>query len=301
MRATASISALAGAGGGVVERPCATLGQEARAGLGDDRVVFGVDAGERAGVARDGERAQDLPVVEADIVGGEDLEGAVALRDQRGEVGLELRRPVGEDQVEGVVDGRARVAPRGVVGGGVREALTLGLRGEGDDGGRPAHGRRPRGGLERVGVHLAHAGHLFDMAMGIDTAGGDDEARKEKKKGPGAGPGRVPLARRGGGRRSGVRAFRPADHRRGRHDARLEPCATGLDKIEQLAAHPRLPEIVDVPCDGRSGLCLGLQAEKGGDLVRHVGEFFRRHGRRLPDQDGLDGCRPRTRRRGPKR
>jgi hypothetical protein len=58
-------------------------------------------------VARDGERAEDLPVVEADIVGGEDLEGAVALRDQRGEVGLVIGRPrVGEDQVEGEVDGR---------------------------------------------------------------------------------------------------------------------------------------------------------------------------------------------------
>jgi hypothetical protein len=82
----------AGAGGGVVEGSRATLGQEARAGLGDDRVILGMDAGERACVAGDGERAQDLPVVEADIVGGEDLEGAVALRDQRGEVGLEVRR-----------------------------------------------------------------------------------------------------------------------------------------------------------------------------------------------------------------
>jgi hypothetical protein len=103
----------AGAGGGVVDGPCATFGQQAGAGLGDDGVVFGMDAGERARVARDGERAEDLPVVEADIVGGEDLEGAVALRDQRGEVGLVIGRPrVGEDQVEGVVDGRPARAPR---------------------------------------------------------------------------------------------------------------------------------------------------------------------------------------------
>jgi hypothetical protein len=86
--------------------------------------------------------------------------------------------------VEGVVDGRPARAPCGVVGGGVSEALPFGLRGEGDDGGRAAHGRRPRGGLERVGVHLAHAGHLFDMAMGIDTAGGDDEARGVERLGP---------------------------------------------------------------------------------------------------------------------
>jgi hypothetical protein len=96
------------------------LGQQAGAGGGDDRVVLGVDAGERACVARDGEGAEDFGIVEADIVGGEDLEGAVALRDQGREVGLVVGCPrVGEDQVEGVVDGRPARAPCGVIGGGI--------------------------------------------------------------------------------------------------------------------------------------------------------------------------------------
>jgi hypothetical protein len=123
--------------------------------------------------------------LEADIVGGEDLERPVTLRDQRGEVGFVIGRiRIGEDQVEGEVDGRPARATRGIVGGGVRERLPLGLRGEGNDGGRAAKRRRTRGGFERVGVHLAHAGHLFDVAMGIDTARRDDEPRGVQQFGP---------------------------------------------------------------------------------------------------------------------
>ena len=79
----------------MVDRPRSAFGQKSRARLCDDRVVLGMDAGERPGLPRDAERPEDPGVVEADIVGGEDLEGAMALADEGREVGLVVRRPAG--------------------------------------------------------------------------------------------------------------------------------------------------------------------------------------------------------------
>jgi hypothetical protein len=56
-------------------------------------------------------------------------------------------------------------------------------------------------------------------------------------------------------------------------DQRAQPLAAGVDDLEELAPHARLPEIVDVfgYAVGRLGGRHGL--EKASDLVGHVDEL----------------------------
>ena len=49
----------AGAGGGVVDGPCPPLGQKPSPCIGDDRVILGMDAGQRTGRTRDAQHLED--------------------------------------------------------------------------------------------------------------------------------------------------------------------------------------------------------------------------------------------------
>ena len=70
-----------------------------------------------------------------------------------------------------MVDHGATLCPLGVVRHRIAQALTRCLGSKGDDACRATHGCRPGRGFKRIGVHLSHAGHLFDMGVGIDAAG----------------------------------------------------------------------------------------------------------------------------------
>ena len=158
----------------MVARMAMPGGEQRRPGAGDDGIVFGVDADQRPASAGQLHHPQNFRITKLDVVGGEDLQRPVPGGHQRSEVGLKARdRQVGQGEVEGVVDHGAPFGAGGVVRQCVGQGLPGSLSGEGDDAGGPTHGCGPGGGLEGIGVPLAHARHLLDMGVDIDPAGHD--------------------------------------------------------------------------------------------------------------------------------
>ncbi len=131
-----------------------------------------MDADHPALRPRDLHHLQNGGIVQLDVVSRENLDRTVTQPDQRRQIVVETRNGwIGDRDVKGVVDHRPTSRAGGVVRHGVTQRLALGLCGKGNHAGRAPHRRRPRGRFERVGVHQAHAGHLFDMGMDIDTTG----------------------------------------------------------------------------------------------------------------------------------
>ena len=75
--------------------------------------------------------------------------------------------------MKGVVNHRSALCQRTIVRHGVCQSGALGLGCKRDDAGGPAHRGRTRCCLKGVGVHHAHAGHLFDMCVRVHAAGHD--------------------------------------------------------------------------------------------------------------------------------
>src|SRR5262245_8765384 len=73
-------------------------------------------------------------------------------------------------------------------------------------------------------------------------------------------------------------------------DRRVEPVAPGIDIGEDRAAHPRVPEFLDVIGDSGNDVVLALIGEELADLVRHIDEAVGRH------RAGLSGYSAATRR-----
>ena len=152
-------------------------GGEQRLGApGDGVVVLAMDGDEAPERAGGGEHAEELAIVQAQrIVGEEHLEAADPAGDDARQFGEHLVRRVGDDLVERVVDhGLAGAAAIFVERGPDRVALELGR--EADDRGRAAGEGRAAAGFPGFLVGAAAFLQLLDMAMAVDAAGQDEQA-----------------------------------------------------------------------------------------------------------------------------
>ena len=138
---------------------------------GDDVPVFGVDDGQRAGVAGGLQGQQQLVVGQAQAVGHVELEAATTGGAGRG--GLLQPGDVAraDGHVQAVVDDRAGgdALPRGQRG---QHRLVRSRLHEVNDGRRAAKGRRARAVEEVVGGGEAADGHV-QMDVAVDRAGQD--------------------------------------------------------------------------------------------------------------------------------
>ena len=131
-------------------------------------------------LARQREHVEDLAVAQFQrIVGHVDLERGVAVADQRRQFLAEnLRRRIGDDEVERIVDdGHARGAAVVVLNRGA-QALALLLRGERHHRRGAAARRRARAGEEVIGHDGVVARRLVEMAVGVDAAGQHEQAAR---------------------------------------------------------------------------------------------------------------------------
>jgi hypothetical protein len=122
---------------------------------------------------RQRQHIENLTVVELEIIVGHvDLEGAVALLDQRRQLLLQYRfGGIGNDHVKGVVDeGLTLATPMIIVYRGA-QALALLLGGKGHHRGGATAGRRTRAAEKAVGHHRTIAQRLIQMTMRIDATG----------------------------------------------------------------------------------------------------------------------------------
>src|SRR6516225_3328400 len=71
-------------------------------------------------------------------------------------------------------------------------------------------------------------------------------------------------------------------------DHRIEAGAAGIEMGEDRSAHARVPESRDVLGDARLRLVGTLAREELADLVGHVDELVRRHGRSAPSRHDAD-------------
>ena len=171
--------------GHVIARRTVAAGEQALAHPADHAVILGMHADHQAVRARGVEHVQELPVLDAQpVVGQEHLERAMPrARQGRQLLGQDLGPRVAQDHMEGVVDHGS--APCGVVVvlDHLGQAGADMLRRERDHRrGAADRGRGGRGG-EGVGVHQPGGGELLDVAVAVDAAGQDQP------------PGRVDLHR----------------------------------------------------------------------------------------------------------
>jgi hypothetical protein len=164
--------------GGMVFRRRLALLQQLPAREGDEPVILGVDADERAHrLGRRHQVEQGLVREPQAVVGHERLEREVALLRQRRDVPAQgLLGRVGHDKVEGVVDHRAARGQRGVVLDDLRQIHPDMLGREGDDAGGAAERRRAGRALPGVGVHQPGGRELLDMGVAVDSARQDELA-----------------------------------------------------------------------------------------------------------------------------
>src|SRR5207237_4571380 len=59
-------------------------------------------------------------------------------------------------------------------------------------------------------------------------------------------------------------------------DLRIEPAAAGVEMREDLRAHPRVPELLQMVGDAGDGLRLALARKELADLIGHVDQPVRR-------------------------
>ena len=139
----------------------------------DHAVVLGMHADHRAVVARRLQHVEQLLVVDLQpVVGHEHLQRGVAgLHQRRHFLRQHLLARVGEDHVERVVDHGAALGVLVILVDHRLQAHADVLRGERDDRGGAAEGRRRGGALEGVGVHQAGGGQLLDVAVAVHAAG----------------------------------------------------------------------------------------------------------------------------------
>ncbi len=164
---------------GVVARRGQPVVEIERLGPAQHRIGFGVDADQRARLARNGHQAQDFGVFKADVVSREDLDRPVPFGDEGAQIGFEFRhRKVRHRHMEGVVDHRAPARAGRIILDRRPQRLPLRLRGKGNHRCRAPERRRACRRLERVGIHQAHAGHLLDMGVNIDAPGHDMASRR---------------------------------------------------------------------------------------------------------------------------
>ena len=116
---------------------------------------------------------EHLAVVELQVVIGHvDLERGVAVADQGWQLLPQyLFRRIGNDQVEGIVDHRLAVRAAMIILDRGAQRLPLHLRGERNDRGGPAAGRRNRAAVEIVRADRPVRRGLVEVAMRIDPAG----------------------------------------------------------------------------------------------------------------------------------
>lgn len=139
---------------------------------------------EGAAAARGSEHAQILPVVQMQrIVGEKNLQAADALRDDlRNLLPDHIVGGVGDDLVEAVIDHRP-LRPPAIFRERLKQATTLELVGESDDGGGAAGKAGAAAALPGFLIGIAAFAKLFDMAMRIDAAGQHQQAAGVKRVG----------------------------------------------------------------------------------------------------------------------
>ena len=62
-------------------------------------------------------------------------------------------------------------------------------------------------------------------------------------------------------------------------DIRVETCATGVEMGKDRRAHPWIPEFPDVFGNARNRVVVALTLEELSDLIGHIDQPVRRHGR----------------------
>ena len=165
-----------GAREGVIFRSFFSFGE----GLLDDDVdgaaVFGVHADEAGMFGGLAHGAEDCGVVEHEDagVGHEKFEAGHAFADEVGHFFELGAAEVGDDAVEGVVDGGFVVGLGHPGVEGVAESLTFVLDGEVDERGGAAEGCGDCTGLEIVGAGGAAEGHV-EMRVDVDAAGEEED------------------------------------------------------------------------------------------------------------------------------
>ena len=143
-----------------------------RGGAPADRlVVLAVHRHQRAGASRRRQHADELAIVQMRrLVGQKHLQAAHARGNHlRDFVAHHAVRRIGDDLVEAVVHHRL-LRPPMVLGQRVADAMTLELRGKGDDGGGAAGQARGAAGDETLLVRTAVRAQLLDVAVRIDAA-----------------------------------------------------------------------------------------------------------------------------------
>ena len=137
----------------------------------DDRPVLGVHQDEAAVLRRPLQRLEDgrVVAVEDARIRGEELEAGHALVDEGVHLRHEVVPHVRDDHVERIVDADVAVGLLVPLLEALAEGPTTRLHGEVDDRRRPAEGRGPRAGLERVLGERAAEGQLH-VGVRIDAA-----------------------------------------------------------------------------------------------------------------------------------
>ena len=144
----------------------------------DHVVVLGVHHDQSAVAPRQRQDVEHLVVADLHrVVGHINLERGVAILDQRRQFLPErLRRGIGDDQVEGIVDNRLGARGLVIVLHDLTQRHAAMLGGEGYHRRGAAERRRNGAGIEIVGAHDAEARLLLDVAVAVDAARQDELA-----------------------------------------------------------------------------------------------------------------------------
>ncbi len=158
-------------------RAVALLDQMMRQPL-DHVVVLGVHHDQRTVPAGDRQDVEHLVVAHLHgVVGHVDLERGVAVLDQRRQVlAQRLRRGIGDDEMECIVDHRLGRRGLVIILHHLAQRLAAMLGGERDHRRRAAKRGRHGTRVEVVGAHDAEARPLLDMGVAVDAARQDELA-----------------------------------------------------------------------------------------------------------------------------